>query len=105
MSDVAISVVCSTESSSSVAAANFPGSPAGFDDIGPSWSGPDALVRRVEAADRIASRAGGQIDARQLGPRILPAALSDATAQSIARAESPGQGLALLLVSPEFLRR
>ncbi len=82
-----------------------PGSPAGFDDIGPSWSGPDALVRRVEAADRIASRAGGQIDARQLGPRILPAALSEATAQSIARAESPGQGLALLLVSPEFLRR
>ena len=36
---------------------------------------------------------------------MLPGALSDATAQAIARAESPGQGLALLLVAPEFLRR
>src|SRR4029077_14701823 len=82
-----------------------PGSPAGFDDIGPSWSGPDALLRRVEAAERIASRTGGQIDARQLGPRLLPGALGDATAQAIARAESQAQGLALLLVAPEFLRR
>jgi uncharacterized protein (DUF1800 family) len=82
-----------------------PGSPAGYDDIGPSWAGPDALMRRVEAAERIASRTGGQIDARQLGPRLLPGALSAATAQAISRAESPGQGLALLLVSPEFLRR
>jgi uncharacterized protein (DUF1800 family) len=82
-----------------------PGSPAGYDDIAASWSGPDALMRRVEAAERIAGRAGGQIDARALGPRILPETLSDATAQAIARAESPGQGLALLLVAPEFLRR
>jgi uncharacterized protein (DUF1800 family) len=82
-----------------------PGSPAGYDDIAPSWAGPDALMRRVEAAERIASRTGGQIDARQLGPRVLPGALTPATAQAIARAESPGQGLALLLVSPEFLRR
>lgn len=82
-----------------------PGSPAGYDDIAASWAGPDALVRRVEAAERIAERTGGQIDARQLGPRLLPGALSAATAQAIARAESPGQGLALLLVAPEFLRR
>ena len=82
-----------------------PGSPAGFDDIGPSWSGPDALLRRVEAAQRIAARTGGQLDARQLGPRLLPGALGEPTAQAIARAESPAQGLALLLVAPEFLRR
>ena len=82
-----------------------PGSPAGYDDIAPSWAGPDALLRRVEAAERIAARTGGQIDARRLGPRLLPGALGDATAQAISRAESPGQGLALLLVAPEFLRR
>jgi uncharacterized protein (DUF1800 family) len=82
-----------------------PGSPAGFDDIGPSWSGPDALLRRVEAAERIAMRTGGQIDARQLGPRLLPGAIGAPTEQAIARAESPAQGLALLLVAPEFLRR
>jgi uncharacterized protein (DUF1800 family) len=82
-----------------------PGSPAGFDDIAASWAGPDALMRRVEAAERIASRTGGLIDARALGPRLMPGALSPATIQAIARAESPGQGLALLLVAPEFLRR
>lgn len=82
-----------------------PGSPAGFDDIDASWAGPDALMRRVEAAERIAGRTGDRIDARRLGPRLLPGALSDMTAQAIARAESPGQGLALLLVAPEFLRR
>lgn len=62
-------------------------------------------MRRVEAAERIASRTGGAIDARQLGPRLMPGAIGAATTQAIARAESPGQGLALLLVAPEFLRR
>ena len=38
-------------------------------------------------------------------PRLLPGVLSEATSQAIARAESPAQGLALLLVAPEFLRR
>lgn len=82
-----------------------PGSPAGWDDIAASWAGPDALVRRVEAAERIAGRVGGAVDARTLARRVLPGALTPATAQAIARAESPGQGLALLLVAPEFLRR
>jgi uncharacterized protein (DUF1800 family) len=82
-----------------------PGSPAGYDDIAASWAGPDALMRRVEAAERIAARTGGMIDARRLGPRILPGAIGDGTAQAIARAESPEQGLAMLLVAPEFLRR
>ena len=82
-----------------------PGSPAGYDDLDASWTGPDALMRRVEAAERIAARAGTLVDARNLAPRLLPGALSESTAQAIARAESPGQGLALLLVAPEFLRR
>ena len=33
-----------------------PGSPAGYDDVEASWAGPDALMRRVEAAERIAAR-------------------------------------------------
>jgi len=82
-----------------------PGSPAGYDDIAASWAGPDALVRRVEASERFAARAGAQIDARALGPRLFPATLTPATQQALARAESPGQALALLLVSPEMLRR
>ena len=82
-----------------------PGSPAGYDDVAASWTGPDALMRRVEAAERIAGRTGELVDARALAPRLLPGMLSQPTAQAIARAESPVQGLALLLVAPEFLRR
>ena len=82
-----------------------PGSPAGYDDVAASWAAPDALVRRVEVAQRLAAQAGDAIDARALGPRVLPGALGDTTAGAVARAESPASGLALLLVSTEFLRR
>ena len=82
-----------------------PGSPAGWDDIAASWAGPDAVMRRVEAAERFAGRAGQVIDPRARSAELFPGGPSPATAQAIARAESPGQGLALLLVSPDFLRR
>ena len=82
-----------------------PGSPAGWDDIAASWAGPDALVRRVEVAQRIGAKAASTIDARSLAEKLFPQSLSDATRTAIARAESPADGLALLLVSPEFVRR
>ena len=81
------------------------GQPIGYDDTAPSWAGPDAVMRRVEAAERFAARAGATIDARALAPVLFPDAVSPATAQALARAESPGQALALLLVSPEMMRR
>ena len=82
-----------------------PGSPAGWDDIAASWAGPDALVRRVEVAQRIAAKAASTVDARALAEKLFPDSLSDASRTAIARAESPAEGLALLLVSPEFVRR
>jgi len=82
-----------------------PGSPAGYDDIAASWAAPEALMQRVEAAKRISDRAGSSIDPRAIAEKILPGSLSDPTRTAIARAESPAEGLALLLVSPEFLRR
>ena len=82
-----------------------PGSPAGWDDNAASWMGPDALLRRVEVAERLVQRTGELLDPRALAPRVLPDTLSPATAQAIARADSLAQGLALLLVTPEFLRR
>ena len=82
-----------------------PGSPAGFDDIAASWAGPDAVMRRVEAAERFAGRARGEQDARMLAANLFGDGLSEGTATAIARAESPAQGVALLLVSPEFMRR
>ena len=82
-----------------------PGSPAGYNDTAATWAAPDALMRRVEVAQRLAQEAGDAVDARSLAPRVLPGSLGEATAAAIARAESGGTALALLLVSPEFLRR
>jgi uncharacterized protein (DUF1800 family) len=82
-----------------------PGSPAGWDDIAASWAGPDALVRRVEVAQRLADRAGSNVDARALAEKLFPGSLSEAARTAIARAESPAEGLELLLVSPDFVRR
>lgn len=80
-----------------------PGSPAGWPDTTADWAAPDALYRRVEAAGRLASLAPATTDARALAPQLLP--VSDTTATALARAEDGRQALAMLLVSPEFLRR
>lgn len=82
-----------------------PGSPAGWDDLAASWAAPDALLRRVEIAQRLASLAGDRIDARTAGEKLLSGSLDPATARHVARAESPATALALLLVSPDMLRR
>ncbi|MGD9803124.1 MAG: DUF1800 family protein [Hyphomicrobiaceae bacterium] len=82
-----------------------PGSPAGYDDMNASWAAPDALVRRVEVAQRFAARAASGHDARTLARKLYADSLSEPTKQQIDRAESPQTALALLLVSPEFQRR
>jgi uncharacterized protein (DUF1800 family) len=82
-----------------------PGSPAGYDDVNAAWAAPDALLRRVEVAQRLAAVAAPGLDARALAPQVLPGVLGEDTLGAIARAESAGTALALLLVSPEFLRR
>ncbi|MFD1951969.1 DUF1800 family protein [Sphingomonas arantia] len=82
-----------------------PGAPAGWDDIAASWSGSDALLRRVEIAQQLAAPLAETIDARVLAPRIMPASLAVATADQIARSESRAGAIALMLVSPDFLRR
>lgn len=82
-----------------------PGSPAGYDDIAASWAAPDALVRRVEVAQRLANRAPDGLDARELAPELFPDTLSPLTSREIGRAESARTALALLLVSPDFQRR
>ncbi|WP_345814563.1 DUF1800 domain-containing protein [Paraburkholderia sp. PREW-6R] len=82
-----------------------PGSPAGYDDIAASWAAPDALVRRVEMAQRFASRVGDRLDARSLGQSLFAGSLSAPTATAVSRAESASTAIALLLVSPDFQRR
>lgn len=80
-----------------------PGSPAGFDDVAVRWAGPDALMKRVEVAQRLAGRSN--IDARALGPKLFGDHLSADTQSAIARAGEGAEATALLLVSPEFMRR
>lgn len=79
-------------------------SPAGYDDIAASWAGPDALLKRVELAGQIARDAAIE-DVTARAEAAFPGALSEATRTQLARAESGKQALALLLVSPEMLRR
>jgi len=79
-------------------------SPAGYDDIAASWAGPDALVRRVEMAERIAGNVAAD-DVLARAEAAFPGALSEATRSQLKRAESGQQALALLLVSPEMMRR
>lgn len=52
-----------------------PKSPAGFDDITEIWAAPNALLRRVEMAQRIAGNLGNSIDARTLADKLLAAAV------------------------------
>jgi uncharacterized protein (DUF1800 family) len=82
-----------------------PRAPAGWDDIAASWAAPDALLRRVDIAPRLVAPVAETLDARKLGPTLMPGSLANSTAEQVARAESPISALALLTVSPDFLRR
>lgn len=79
------------------------GSPAGFSDNAQDWASASALMNRIEWAEHIA----GQVKMAPIN--VAKLALGDllrsSTAQHIMRAESKQQGLAMLFVSPEFLRR
>ncbi len=79
-------------------------SPAGFDDVTDSWAGPEALLLRVELAEQIARKSPAD---RMLerARAAFPGTLSANTQDWLSRAESGSQALALLLVSPEMMRR
>jgi uncharacterized protein (DUF1800 family) len=83
----------------------MPGSPAGWPDRSADWDGSAALMKRIELANTVAQKVGNRVNAATLAPQILGGALSEATQQSVARAESGAQALVLLLTSPEFMRR
>lgn len=83
----------------------YPRQPSGWDDDDAAWAAPDALVRRVEEAERLAARMSAPVDARRIADRLFPGAVSPSTQQALTRAESPSQALALLYTSPEMMRR
>lgn len=80
-----------------------PRSPAGFSDNSANWMDPDALWKRVQAAEALSARVapgGGQPLA--LAQNVLGPLLDEDTAQAIRRAESKRQAHATLFASPAF---
>ena len=80
-------------------------SPQGWPDRMEDWLSPDALLKRVQWADRFAEANSGAADARALARLAWGDDLSTGTLTHIERAESSAQALALTLASPEFQRR
>jgi uncharacterized protein (DUF1800 family) len=80
-------------------------SPQGWPDRTEDWLSPDALLKRVQWAERFGELYRENADARDLAQLAWGADLSRSTLQHIERAESSAQALALALSSPEFQRR
>lgn len=82
-----------------------PRSPAGFGDTAADWDEPDALYKRIQAAQALAERfpAGRRaMSPLAIAGAALGASLDTETATALRRAESVRQGVALLLASPAF---
>ena len=80
-----------------------PSAPKGFVDESAPWL--DGLAQRLDIANQLARRLGGQADPREVFEETLAPLASTETRQAITRAESRPQALALLFMAPEFQRR
>jgi uncharacterized protein (DUF1800 family) len=82
-----------------------PAGPNGFADTNDVWASPEGMKLRLDLAAQISARIGDAFDPRELIDIIAGAAASKETLETIERAESRQQAMALLLMSPEFQRR
>jgi uncharacterized protein (DUF1800 family) len=80
-------------------------SPKGWPDVSDAWSGPDAVLNRIEWAKQIGNRLPNGFNATAVAEMGLGATLRPATRTAMAQAGTPGEAIALLLSSPEFQRR
>ena len=78
--------------------------PIGWPDRAADWSGPEAMLERVDFAYGLSGRVA-QADPEQLGHSVLGPLLTQDTLTQIRAAGSRRDGLTLLLASPEFQRR
>ncbi len=79
--------------------------PNGFPDTAEHWASPEGMRTRLDMSSVIARRIGDRFNPSELAASLFDSALSAETAQAIRRAESKHQGMAILLMSPEFQRR
>ena len=82
-----------------------PGSPAGYADIAATWAAPDALMRRVEMAQRLASRRATQRRAALWRRACCPARVSEATQTPSPAPRVAARRWRCCWSRPEFLRR
>jgi uncharacterized protein (DUF1800 family) len=84
----------------------WPPGPDGWSDVEEGWIGADPVWKRVEWASALArGYAAADIDPAKIAEAAIGPGLSAATLRAVRGAETPAQGLALFLVSPEFQRR
>ncbi|MCB4768379.1 DUF1800 family protein [Ancylobacter sp. Lp-2] len=81
-----------------------PGSPKGFADRSDAWLSPTGIKTRLDVADQI-GRAAGATEPMALAEAAFGSTASGETLQTLRRAESRPQAIALLLMAPEFQRR
>jgi uncharacterized protein (DUF1800 family) len=79
-----------------------PPAPNGYPDTEAAWI--DGVPHRLDIANEFAGRVAGNVDPIALVDSGLGPLASADTRQTIARAESRAQALALLVMTPEFLR-
>jgi uncharacterized protein (DUF1800 family) len=80
-----------------------PPSPKGYADDVASWI--DGVGRRLDIANVYAELIAGRVDPRFIIDAVLEGAVSTEAVQTVARAESRQQALALLFMSADFQRR
>ncbi len=80
-----------------------PPAPSGYSDYESAWI--DGLGQRADIASNFANRIADRLEPTSLVEQGLGPLASAETRDTIARAGSRAQALALLLMSPEFLRR
>jgi uncharacterized protein (DUF1800 family) len=82
-----------------------PTGPNGFPDRVSVWASPEGLKLRLDLANDIGKRLGDAMNPGDLLQIAFGEAASAQTTQTIRRAESRPQAMALLFMSPEFQRR
>lgn len=82
-----------------------PPGPNGFSDLASVWATPEGLNNRLDLAYQLSERVAEKTDPRVFAEERLKGLISETTRRSVALAETRPQGLALVLLSPEFMRR
>jgi uncharacterized protein (DUF1800 family) len=80
-------------------------SPKGWPEEAEVWCAPDAVIKRMAWAQNLAAQSLNGRDPVQMAGDALGARLTPLVAAAIRRSETREEGLAILLMSPEFQRR